>query len=121
MYRFICEEHGGGWWRLDRITGGQGDIFGDAYEVRRQTELMFCDAPVEDKDFNLLSQALSLPGSLFQDTFIVNLRTEAGYIGIRDMALKQRGGGETREELFETAAQRAERMRELVGFAPYGE
>ena len=37
------------------------------------------------------------------------------------MALKQRGGGETREELFETAAQRAERMRELVGFAPYGE
>ncbi len=121
MYRFICEEHGGGWWRLDRITGGQGDIFGDAYEVRRQTELMFCDAPVEDKDFNLLSQALSLPGSLFQDTFIVNLRTEAGYIGIKDMALKQRGGGETREELFETAAQRAERMRELVGFAPYGE
>ncbi|MGN0038957.1 MAG: arylamine N-acetyltransferase [Coriobacteriales bacterium] len=120
-YRFICQKHDATWWRLDRITGGAGDIFGDAYEVRRQTELMFCDALVEDKDFNLLSIALSQPGSLFHDHLIVNLRTQDGYIGIMDMDLKIRSAAGSQAETFENEAQRAARMRELVGFAPYGE
>ena len=120
-YRFICQKHDATWWRLDRVTGGAGDIFGDAYEVRRQTELMFCEALVEDKDFNLLSLALSQPGSLFHDHLIVNLRTPGGYIGIKDMVMKVRSVEGTQEQAFETEAQRAARMRELVGFAPYEE
>lgn len=118
-YRFICQKHDATWWRLDRITGGATDIFGDAYEVRRQTELMFCEALVEDKDFNLLSVALSQPGALFHDHCIVNLRTREGYIGIKDMGLKIRTASGSQEETFETESQRAARMQELVGFAPY--
>lgn len=104
-HRFFCRRLGKTWWAVDRATTGPGDMFGDDCAPRRQTELLFCTAFVDDGDFALLSCALSQPGSLFRDHVLVNLRTPDGYIACRDLELRQRGAV-SRTETFATPEER---------------
>lgn len=94
-----------GWWRIDRVTRSEMDLFDDAAPVRRQTELELLDAAVEDVDFNALNVAFSSPGTLFRDHMVVNLRTRAGHRALKDYVLTLRESGEkTVIELADDAA-----------------
>ncbi len=104
-YRFSCRRLDETWWAVERLTKGAGDLFGDDCAPRRQTELLLCTAAVCDWDFDLLSCALSQPGSLFRDHLLVNLRTPDGYIACRDLELRQRGAV-SRTETFAATAER---------------
>lgn len=84
------------WWAVDRVTKSKEDFFDDDIPSRRQTELEFCVAEVEDFDFDLLNVALSQPGQLFSDHLIANLRTERGHIALMDDVLTIREDGEKR-------------------------
>jgi len=88
------------WWAIDRQTEGNADRYGDEGTVRVHTEVELCTAPVEAQDFNSLNLFYSQPGSLFRETNICNLRTPAGYHGLRDKILTvSKDGRKVRREL----------------------
>lgn len=81
------------WWNIDRITRSAQDLYDDEVPERRQTELALCTAHVDELDFDSLNHFFSQPGTLFHDHEIVNLRTEDGYLGLKDGVLTRRAGG----------------------------
>ncbi len=91
---FIAERIDPTWWKIDRITRAQGDFFDDGLPVRQHTELELCTSVVEDIDFDALNHFLTLPGTLFKDVELVNLRTDNGYKAYRDGVLTIRENGE---------------------------
>ena len=120
-YTFMCCQQDETWWSIERYTGGSSDIFGDTYESCRQVELLFCTAAVEDRDFELLCEGLSKPGSYFYEHALVNLRTPEGYIAFDGMDMKVRGAGIKQELRFSSEEERNEQLERLVGFRPYGQ
>lgn len=104
-----------GWWRIDRQTRSALDLFDDGAPARRQTELEVCEAAVEDIDFNALNVAFSLPGTLFRDHMVVNLRTRRGHYALMDHKLTVREDGCKRVEEIADDAQLAEVLRTYFG------
>lgn len=84
------DEH---WWAIDRISQAKRDLYGDEGPSRRQTELEFCLATVEDIDFTALSFACSQPGTVFRDTVMANIRTASGFKSISRGVLNVRESG----------------------------
>lgn len=117
---FITRKIDDQWWAIDRISQAKKDLYGDVGPSRRQTELELCLAKVEDLDFDLLSAALSLPGTVFRDGVIANIRTENGFIGIRDHVLNVREHGESVKTELETEEQVCDALEKYYGFRPYG-
>ena len=103
-----CDE-GESWWRLDRVRD----------DGSSQTELMVCTTPVEDKDFDLLNAAMSLPGMLFRETQIANIRTPEGHISYRAGVLKIIQNGELSETRIGSDEERDAFLEERMGFVPY--
>ena len=91
---YIAERSDHAWWKIDRITKAERDLHDDGLPARRQTELELCTAAVEEIDFDSMNHFFSLPGTLFKDHELVNLRTDGGYKGFRDGVLTLREGGE---------------------------
>lgn len=96
---FLAHRVDDAWWNVDRVTRSTQDFFDDGLPERRQTELALCTAKVDEIDFDALNVFCSLPGTLFRDHDLVNLRTEDGYYGIRDNMLTKRANG--RKEVIE--------------------
>lgn len=107
--RFVAYDEGESWWRLDRVRD----------DGSTQTELMVCTAPVEDKDFDLLNTAMSLPGMLFRETQIANIRTPEGHITYRAGVLKIMENGVLSETRIGSDEERDALLRERMGFTPY--
>lgn len=91
---FLAHRVDDAWWNIDRVTRSTHDFFDDGVPARRQTELSLCTARVDEIDFDALNVFCSLPGTLFRDHDLVNLRTEDGYYGIRDGVLTKKTGTE---------------------------
>lgn len=96
---FLAHRADDTWWNVDRVTRSAQDFFDENLPERRQTELSLCTAKVDEIDFDALNVFCSLPGTLFRDHDLVNLRTENGYYGIRDNVLTKRANG--RKEVIE--------------------
>lgn len=91
---YCARPDGKGWWLIERITQAKGDLYDDEAPVRRQIELELCPAAVEDIDFDALNAFFSMPGTLFRDHEIVNLRKPNGYLGLKDDVLTIRENGQ---------------------------
>lgn len=111
------DEH---WWAIDRISQAKADLYGDHGPSRRQTELELCLAAVEDIDFVALNGAFSGEGTVFRDGVIANIRTENGFIGIRDKVLNVREFGESVKIPLETDEEICDALEKYYGFRPYG-
>lgn len=107
--RFVAHDEGDGWWRLDRVRDDDSTL----------VELMICTTPVEDKDFDLLNTAMSLPGMLFRETQIANIRTPKGHISFRAGVLKIMENGVLSETRIGTDEERDAFLEERMGFTPY--
>lgn len=106
---FVACDEGENWWRLDRVRD----------DGSSQTELMVCTTPVEDKDFDLLNAAMSLPGMLFRETQIANIRTPEGHISYRAGVLKIVENDELSETRIDSVEERDAFLEERMGFVPY--
>lgn len=107
--RFAAKYEGDAWWNLDRVRE----------DGSSQTELKVCTTPVEDKDFDLLNTAMSLPGALFRETQIANIRTQKGHISYRAGVLKVVEGSDVHESHFGDDEARDAFLKDQMGFVPY--
>lgn len=82
------------WWKIERLTRANLDMYDDDVPQRRQVELELCTATVEEQDFDSLNEFFSKPGTLFHDHGLANLRTDGGYLGLKDDVLTIRKNGE---------------------------
>ena len=110
------DEH---WWAIDRISQAKRDLYGDEGPSRRQTELEFCLATVEDIDFTALSFACSQPGTVFRDTVMANIRTASGFKSISRGMLNVRESGASEKTPLEDDFAVSAALREHFGFTPY--
>lgn len=110
------DEH---WWAIDRISQAKRDLYGDEGPSRRQTELEFCLATVEDIDFTALSFACSQPGTVFRDTVMANIRTASGFKSISRGVLNVRESGASEKTPLEDDFAVSAALREHFGFTPY--
>ena len=85
---------GDSWWSIDRVTRAELDLHDDNVPSRKQTELELCTATVEEQDFESMNAFFSMPGTLFHDHALANLRTPNGYLALRDNVLTIRENGE---------------------------
>lgn len=83
------------WWCMERASKTQADASAESDLPLFIPELELCTARVYDLDFLALNEYLSLPGTLFRDHTIVNLRTQDGHKSIFDDVFKTRKGLET--------------------------
>lgn len=97
LYTPCRTEHA--WWKVERVTRAARDLYDDEAPERRQVELELCTAAVEEIDFDALNLFCAQPGTLFRDHEVVNLRTESGYLGLKDRVLTKRENG--RKEVIE--------------------
>lgn len=91
---YSAEPAGDSWWKIDRVTRAELDLHDDNVPSRKQTELELCTAAVEEQDFDSLNTFFSMPGTLFHDHALANLRTPNGYLALRDNVLTIRDNGE---------------------------
>ena len=110
------DEH---WWAIDRISQAKRDLYGDEGPSRRQAELEFCLATVEDIDFTALSFACSQPGTVFRDTVMANIRTASGFKSISRGVLNVRESGASEKMPLEDDFAVSAALREHFGFTPY--
>lgn len=82
------------WWKIERLTRADLDMYDDDVPQRRQVELELCTATVEEQDFDSLNEFFSKPGTLFHDHGLANLRTDDGYLALKDGILTIRKNGE---------------------------
>lgn len=113
--KYIAEKFDHAWWKIDRITGAERDLYGDEFPTRRQTELEICTAASEDIDFEPLSLFCAQPGTLFRENDIVNLRTKDGYKGYKNGELTIRENGEKSVVAFDSSEEQDEAIREHFG------
>ncbi len=80
-------------WDIYRVTRSAQDAFDDEVPVRRQKELSLYLYDFLDQDFEELNRSCSMPGTIFRDERIVNLRQSDGHRGIRfgKLTLKRDG------------------------------
>ena len=90
---FTTVKTGECWWAINRVTQASGDLYGDEYPSRTQTELELCIAHVENIDFMALNLAFSQPGTVFHDVRLANLRIPNGFYGLRENVLTIRESG----------------------------
>lgn len=83
------------WWCMERASKTQVDASAEGAAPLRIPELELCVARVYDLDFLALNEYLSLPGTLFRDHTIINLRTKDGHKSIFDDVFKVRSDGTT--------------------------
>lgn len=83
------------WWCMERARKEKLVNPTAKADSLRIPELELCIARVYDLDFLALNEYLSLPGTLFRDHTIVNLRTQDGHKSIFDDVFKVRKGRET--------------------------
>lgn len=83
------------WWCMERTSKTQIDSSAGEAVPMRIPELEMCTARVCDLDFLALNTYFSLPGTLFRDHTIVNLRTKDGHKSIFDDEFKVRCKGKT--------------------------
>lgn len=114
---YIADKYDHAWWKIDRITKAGNDAYDDEVPVRRQTEMEVCTAVVEEIDFDPLNAFFSMPGTLFRDHEIANLRTDNGYKGYRDGVLTLRENGKKIVMEFSDDSERAAALAEHFGLA----
>ena len=110
------DEH---WWAIDRISQAKRDLYGDEGPSRRQTELEFCLATVEDIDFDALNLACSQRGTVFRDTVMANIRTASGFKSIGRGVLNVREFGASEKTPLENDFAVSAALQEHFGFTPY--
>lgn len=91
---YIPRKTSDGWWSIDRITQAKTDLYDDNLPERQQTELELCTVEVEDIDFDALNHFCAMPGTLFSEHEIVNLRVPGGYCALMDDKLTKRINGQ---------------------------
>lgn len=87
------------WWSIERMTQSHRDLYGITGEVRTRVEVEFSTTRVMNFDFDALNAFFSRRGTLFSETYLVNLRRPNGYYGLRDniLTIRRDGISEKRE------------------------
>lgn len=102
---YVAQKTDYAWWKVERLTQAEKDLYDDALPVRRQVELEICSAGVEEIDFDSLNAMTASQGTLFRDHQICNRRIPGGYYGLMDNKLTIRQNGEKQViELADEAA-----------------
>ena len=102
---YVAQKTDYAWWKIERLTQAEKDLYDDALPVRRQVELEICSAGVEEIDFDSLNAMTASQGTLFRDHQICNRRIPGGYYGLMDNKLTIRQNGEKQViELADEAA-----------------
>ena len=121
---YIPVREGDDQWDIYRVTRSEHDAFDDQVPSRRQKELSIYLYDFLDQDFEELNRSCSMPGRLFRDERIVNLRQPDGHHGIRfgKLTLKHDGKKEVIDLPDDAALARAlEEHFGIVGLVDAGD
>lgn len=106
------------WWAVERKTRAKADLYGDEVGERVQVEIELCTASVEHIDFDAMNMYFSRRGYLFSETYIANLRTAKGFIGLRDYVLTIRENNTVEKRELHNELEFAQALEDYFGFRP---
>ncbi len=111
------QEHG--WWAIMRRKKGASDDYDPDAAAGEQMEVLFQTGMADPADFLPLSAYSSgVPTSLFRTKYLVNLRTDSGYIDISDNVFTVKEGDVVRKYPIADEMERLQILKEQFGIVP---